>query len=198
MAASMTPSYRLLIDTRVHRVDGEGANQELIISTHKDVNLTVLVVDNHHQILTSAAMPLSASLLYENGQPVEHWIEDHQQAMKGGVRRQQAMTGGVAHMTNGTATFKLRVNVLSSLRQHQKFRIRVAAMDIQLGKLEVITSPMRTIMKNWHTGRAVTVYGHPQTVTAYGPYCARKPRNTHPPRRNPHTVESHCMGVAVG
>merc|ERR1712166_963317 len=145
MAASMAPSYRLLIDTRVHRVDGEGANQELIISTHKDVNLTVLVVDNHHQILTSAAMPLSASLLYENGQPVEQWIE-----------------------------------------------------DLQLGKLEVITSPMRTIMKNWHTGRAVTVYGHPQTVTAYGPYCARKPRNTHPPRRNPHTVESHCMGVAVG
>merc|ERR1711971_900319 len=57
------------------------------------------------------------------------------------------MKGGVAHMTNGLATFKLRVNVLSSLRGNQKLRVLIVGQHRENGKLEVITNPMRSITK---------------------------------------------------
>ena len=131
----MVRAYQLRIDGHeVHRIDGE----ELVISILKDITLTVVIVDELEQILTSAIFcgPLTASLLYENGHPVEQ-IGRHQPAMK----------GGASHMTHGTATFKLRVNALSSLRQNQRFRVLVTGMSTEQGKLEVITHAMRTIAK---------------------------------------------------
>ena len=144
LAAGMAgPAYQLRIDAhQVHRIDGDGIHAELVISTLKDITLTVVIVDQLDQICSSAALPLSANLIYENGQPVEQ-LDRHQQVMK----------GGSAQMTNGTATFKLRVNVLSSLRQNQKFRILISTEEenfrYEHGKLVVITNAMRSITKLW-------------------------------------------------
>jgi len=126
-------AHQLRIDAhQVHRIDGD----DLIISTLKDITISVVLVDPQEQAVDDAEMPLTAHLIYENGQPVEQ-LDRHQPVMK----------GGTAHMTNGLATFKLRINVLSSLRGNQKLRVLVVGQHRECGKLEVITNPMRSITK---------------------------------------------------
>ena len=133
-ASMVVPAYSLRIDShQVHRIDGE----DLIISTLKDITLSVVLVDNQEQVVTDGDVPLTAHLLFENGHPVEQ-VDRHQPVMK----------GGQATMVDGVATFKLRINVLSSLRQNQKFRVLIAGRHAG-GKLEVITNAMRSITKLW-------------------------------------------------
>lgn len=126
---------QLRIEThQVHRMDGD----ELIVSTLKDINVSVAVVDEHDEIIRAApAMEVAAHLIYESGQPVEQ-MDRHQPVMRGG--------SGVT-LEDGVAAFKLRLNVLSSLRQNQRFRVLFTCVHDELGKLEVITSAMRTITK---------------------------------------------------
>ena len=131
----VVPAYSLRIDShQVHRIDGE----DLIISTLKDITLSVVLVDNQEQVVTDGDVPLTAHLLFENGHPVEQ-VDRHQPVMK----------GGQATMVDGVATFKLRINVLSSLRQNQKFRVLIAGRHAG-GKLEV---------QHW-TSRQVRVMFH--------------------------------------
>jgi hypothetical protein len=134
----VTPAYQLRIDShQVHRIDGD----ELIISTLKDLTVSVVLVDAAEQTVASE-MTLQAHLIYENGQPVDQLD-----------RQQMVMKGGTAHMTEGAATFKLRINVLSSLRQNQRFRVLITGMHKEGGKLEVITNAMRSITKLWRGPR---------------------------------------------
>lgn len=132
LPATPSANMQLRIDShQVHRIDGE----ELIVSTLKDVAISVVLVDDHERIV-DAEMPVSAHLIYENGQPVEQ-LDRHQPVMK----------GGSAFMTGGVAAFKLRINALSSLRQNQRLRVLIACMHEEHGKLEVITNAMRSITK---------------------------------------------------
>tara|TARA_B110001452_G_C15131906_1_gene394381 strand:+ start:239 stop:916 length:678 start_codon:yes stop_codon:yes gene_type:complete len=126
---------QLRIEThQVHRMDGD----ELIVSTLKDITVSVAVVDEHDEVIRAApAMEVAAHLIYESGQPVEQ-MDRHQPVMRGG--------SGVT-LEDGVAAFKLRLNVLSSLRQNQRFRVIFTCEHGELGKLEVITSAMRTITK---------------------------------------------------
>lgn len=125
---------QLRIEThQVHRMDGD----ELIVSTLKDINVSVALVDERDEIIHDApGMAVAAHLIYESGQPVEQ-VDRHQPVIR----------GGSGMMQDGVAAFKLRVNVLSSLRQNQRFRVLFTCAHDQLGKLEVITSAMRTITK---------------------------------------------------
>lgn len=57
------------------------------------------------------------------------------------------MTGEVEMMTHGRASFRLRINVLSSQREAKRFRVRVRVRFAQAGELTAISEPMRTLVK---------------------------------------------------
>jgi len=77
---------------------------------------------------------LTAQLLFENGQSVAT------------LPGSPAMTGELAMLAQGRATFKIRLNVLSSQRDGQRFRISVVASGSRPIR-GVISEPVRTITK---------------------------------------------------
>merc|ERR1712060_571108 len=58
-----------------------------------------------------------------------------------------ALHGGDALLERGLAEFRLRVTVLSSQRQLQRFRIHVMGQSQHYGDLSLFTAPMRTLTK---------------------------------------------------
>lgn len=126
----------------VHRVDrletpgnSEGMEQ-YIISTLKTFELGVELLVDGARASTHAPIPLTLTLVYESGKPVEQ------------VGDIPLLTGtdGRGMLSAGRVGFQLKVTALSSLRQQQRFRIRVAAPDVP-GILSVYSEPFRTLSK---------------------------------------------------
>eukprot|EP00908_Phaeocystis_cordata_P024264 Transcript_6733.p2 GENE.Transcript_6733~~Transcript_6733.p2 ORF type:complete len:244 (+),score=69.16 Transcript_6733:646-1377(+) len=91
--------------------------------------------------ILDCALPLRASLLYENGLPVKQTSSSEPLLV--------GETDVVA--LQGAATFKLRITSLSSHRDKQRFRIQVSPQDLDVVQLEpllcVVTDPMKSVTK---------------------------------------------------
>ena len=102
--------------------------------------------------ILDCALPLRASLLYENGLPVKQTSSSEPLLV--------GETDVVA--LQGAATFKLRITSLSSHRDKQRFRIQVAPQDPDVTHREpllcVVTDPMKSVTK---LGRASTAASTP-------------------------------------
>ena len=102
--------------------------------------------------ILDCALPLRASLLYENGLPVKQTSSSEPLLV--------GETDVVA--LQGAATFKLRITSLSSHRDKQRFRIQVAPQDPDVTQREpllcVVTDPMKSVTK---LGRASTASSTP-------------------------------------
>mmetsp|Transcript_34065 Transcript_34065/g.100123 ORF Transcript_34065/g.100123 Transcript_34065/m.100123 type:complete len:339 (-) Transcript_34065:374-1390(-) len=130
-----------VVEHTVHKMGKapDGAD-ELVVSTLKPFGLVVglfggddLLIEDHDP------MQLEAQLLFEDGTAVP--------LLEGAT----ALTGGYAMLSGGRATFKIRLNVLSSQRECKRFRIRVEASSLPRGVTPaakgVVTQPMRTLTK---------------------------------------------------
>lgn len=135
-----------ILEHRVHKVEmrtrenGEG-EEELVVSNLRPFTLKVGVHDHMDAPILDCSLPLTASLLYENGLPVKQTSSSEPLLV--------GETDVVA--LQGAATFKLRITSLSSHRDKQRFRIQVAPQDPELHSHEpqliVVTDPMKSVTK---------------------------------------------------
>lgn len=135
-----------ILEHRVHKVEmrhqenGE-AEEELVVSNLRPFTLKVGVHDALDMPILDCALPLRASLLYENGLPVKQTSSSEPLLV--------GETDVVA--LQGAATFKLRITSLSSHRDKQRFRIQVSPQDLDVVQLEpllcVVTDPMKSVTK---------------------------------------------------
>lgn len=140
LAATVRPRHTLRIaEHTVHRVDPYGdAEEEYVVSSLKDFVLRVELCDaDGVRLEDHTPTPATLTLVYESAREVEQL---------GDV---PLMTGAHGIFDHGVAAFKLKVAALSSLRQQQRFRIRVQTRspDGAGELLEVLTAPFRTITK---------------------------------------------------
>lgn len=123
------------------RKDGV-VEKEMVISTLRWFDLRVTVTDSlTGQALPDESISLEAQLLYENGLPVENLAS-----------KTPLLMGDTRMITcNGTARFRLKIKSLSSHRERQRFRIRVAPSDEMLNRMEptltAVTGPVKCITK---------------------------------------------------
>jgi len=141
-----------ILEHRVHKVEmrqKENGEQEdeLVVSNLRPFTLKVGVHDALDMPILDCALPLRATLLYENGLPVKQTSSSEPLLV--------GETDVVA--LQGAATFKLRITSLSSHRDKQRFRIQVAPQDPDVTQVEpllsVVTDPMKSVTK---LGRAST------------------------------------------
>jgi len=135
-----------ILEHRVHKVEmrhqesGE-AEEELVVSNLRPFTLKVGVHDALDMPILDCALPLRASLLYENGLPVKQTSSSEPLLV--------GETDVVA--LQGAATFKLRITSLSSQRDKSRFRIQVSPQDLDVVQLEpllcVVTDPMKSVTK---------------------------------------------------
>ena len=130
-----------VIEHGVHKLGiGPDGSEEHVVSTLRPFTFSVglygtngngieMLIENHEVV------QLTANLLFENGQSV---------AMLPGS---PAMTGEIAMLAQGRAIFKIRLNVLSSQRDGQRFRIRVMPSEGSRPIQGVVSEPVRTITK---------------------------------------------------
>merc|ERR1711865_436143 len=115
--------------------------EELVVSNLRPFTLKVGVHDALDMPILDCALPLRASLLYENGLPVKQTSSSEPLPV--------GETDVVA--LQGAATFKLRITSLSSHRDKQRFRIQVAPQDLEMqlseSNLRVVTDPMKSVTK---------------------------------------------------
>lgn len=138
-----------ILDHTVHRIDAHTkANgeeeKEMVVSNLRHFTLKIGVLDPRMGVGREAELPLRAELLYENGQPVEQLATC--EPLLVGKTEVVAM--------QGTALFKLRITSLSSHRDKQRFRVRIAPVDTTLllrePGLSVVTTPMKCVTKLSH------------------------------------------------
>merc|ERR1719247_3787623 len=138
-----------ILDHTVHRIDAHTkANgeeeKEMVVSNLRHFTLKIGVVDPRYGLGRDGEVSLKAELLYENGQLVEQLATC--EPLLVGKTEVVAM--------QGTALFKLRITSLSSHRDKQRFRIRVAPTDASLllrePGLSVVTTPMKCVTKLSH------------------------------------------------
>lgn len=144
----------------------------MVVSNLRHFTLQVGLVSANGQPATSSAedMYVRADLIYENGLPVRR--APRWRACAGlrsravGLAACDAQVEQLAtsepvlvgktelKLSNGQATFKLRITSLSSHRDRQRFRIRVTASDQRLlaqePGLSVVTHPMKCVTKLAH------------------------------------------------
>lgn len=128
-----------ILEHTVHKMgQSPSGADELVVSSLRPFQITVglfglddLLVEDHDNI------QLEARLLFENGQPCPTLPD------------QPGMSGEYAMLSAGRATFKIRLNVLSSQRENRRFRISIFdASPGNCGTIKSIMSePMRTITK---------------------------------------------------
>ena len=139
-AGQPSASGRLcILEHSVHKIgQAPSGADELVVSSLRPFQISVglfgsddLLVEDHD------AVQLEARLLFENGQPCPTLPE------------QPGISGEFAMLSAGRATFKIRLNVLSSQRENRRFRVRI--VDVSPGSRRTIKSvlsePMRTITK---------------------------------------------------
>merc|ERR1719456_1469898 len=137
-----------ILDHTVHRIDtntkANGEEEEMVVSNLRHFTLKIGVLDPRCGVGREGELPLKAELLYENGQLVEQLATC--EPLLVGKTQVVAM--------QGTAVFKLRITSLSSHRDKQRFRIRVAPADTNLllrePGLSVVTTPMKCVTKLSH------------------------------------------------
>ena len=140
LSETVRPQHTLRIaEHTVHRLDPFGdAEQEYVVSTLKDFLLRVeLCGADGVRLEDHAPTPATLTLVYESGKEVEQ------------LGDLPLMTGAHGIFDRGVVAFKLKVAALSSLRQQQRFRIRIQAHspDGAGELLEVLTAPFRTLTK---------------------------------------------------
>jgi len=122
----------------IHRIDevGEGAPSEFVISTLKAFKLSVAVqAPSGNKSRDLDGCVLRARLTYEDGSLVEEVS----------ATQEPPLLGGQAIVENTTASFRLRITVLSSLCHARKFRVHVHADGCP--ELAVMSSAVKTITK---------------------------------------------------
>jgi len=123
----------------VHRCDNAGQqDEELIMSALRHFALRVGVMDGGELSTLDDGMQLQARLIYESGRLVDEVSATLEPPLLGG----DAIVG-----KDGTASFRLRITVLSSLCRSSKFRVRVSAVDTHAAPVATVTSQVRTITK---------------------------------------------------
>ena len=135
----------------VHRVDRSPSRDEseatetYIISTLKNFALGVELIKDGALEKTHEVIPLTVTLVYASGKVVEQL---------GDI---PTLTGcdGRGLLSSGCAFFELKVSALSSLRQQQLFRIRVAAPD-HPDIAPVYTQPFKTMTKTFRASVRAT------------------------------------------
>jgi len=130
-------SHRLrILQHDIHRLDETADGMENVMSTLKGFTIRVGVFSNDGDMPldTEDGIRLKAKLVYENGLDVEELS----------ATLEPPLLGGTATLQNGTAVFKLRITVLSSLCRGNRFRVQI---DSEVAELNVVTEPMRTITK---------------------------------------------------
>jgi hypothetical protein len=145
---AMIPAGRRLkvLEHKVHKIEihekenGE-VEEEQVVSNLRPFTLKVGVTDHLDRPVLDSSVPLRATLLYENGLPV-------QQASSS----EPLIVGETSVVAlHGTATFKLRITSLSSHRDKQRFRIQVEPQDAEVALQEphliVVTQPMKSVTK---------------------------------------------------
>lgn len=126
----------------IHRIDEAEGRRELITSTLKYFSLHIAVQDPDGELMYHLdGTVLRASLVYEDGSPVEALsatLEPPLLAAAGECQPKAVVEGGCA-------TFRLRITVLSSLCNKQNFSVRVESAEQP--ELSVTTAPTKTITK---------------------------------------------------
>lgn len=143
-------SLRLLEHT-VHKIEkvvkDDGTQEdELVVSNVRSFDVRVGVVDSNNMLVQDMRpIDLQAELLYENGMPVEK-LNSSAPLLMGNLE---------AKLENGEAHFKLRITLLSSQRDKQRFRLRIAPKGAELAShfpcLFVVTNPMKSVTKLRHS-----------------------------------------------
>lgn len=133
----------------IHRIDdGENGKKESITSTLKYFSLHLAVQDSAGNLQFHLdGTTLVASLVYEDGEPVEDLSATHEPpllAAAGESPPKIVVEGGVA-------VLRLRITVLSSLCNKRSFCVRVASADGP--ELVATTQPVKTITKLRRTPR---------------------------------------------
>ena len=132
---SDTPRLLRINEHTVHRCDPCGNNTDYVISTLKDFALGVELVDGAGVVHTHEPITLTLQLVYESGKEVEQ---------VGGLPTSWLCR--VAASCTRAATWRLKVSVLSSLRNQQRFRLLISAPD-EHSIAPVHTQPFRTLTK---------------------------------------------------
>lgn len=147
----------------IHRYDQEGAQRELITSTLKYFSIEVALQDAAGGLLYHLdGTSLAASLVYDNGWPVEALsatLEPPLLAAAGECAPKAVLEGG-------TATFRLRITVLSSLCNKHQFRVKVRS--VERPELECVSAPTKTITKLHRGVRQPAGKGTPTKTIAKG------------------------------
>lgn len=139
------PADANLVITRheIHREDqlAEGGT-ELITSTLKHFVLIVELRDGHgHPITEADGTAVHAMLLYEDTTVCEDLS----------VTMEPCLLSNTGTLDGGSAFFKLRVTVLTSLCQSRRFRVHVALAGRE--DVCVVTAPFKTITKLRRTAK---------------------------------------------
>merc|ERR1711988_640340 len=143
-------SLRLLEHTvhKIEKVVKEDGTQEdeLVVSNVRSFDVRVGVVDSNNMLVQDMRpIDLQTELLYENGMPVEK-LNSSAPLLMGNIE---------AKLENGEAHFKLRITLLSSQRDKQRFRLRIAPKGAELAHhfpcLFVVTNPMKSVTKLRHS-----------------------------------------------
>jgi len=127
-----------IISHDIHRIDeAADGSIENVMSTLKAFVLRIGLFDGDISEPTRAedGLSLTASLVYDDGQPVEELS----------VTQEPPLLASAVTLANGVATFKLRITVLTTLCRGNKFRVKIVAPERP--ELAVATAPMRTITK---------------------------------------------------
>ena len=186
LSETVRPRHTLRIaEHTVHRVDPFGdAEQEYVVSTLKDFLLRVeLCGADGVRLEDHAPTPATLTLVYESGKEVEQ------------LGDLPLMTGAHGIFDRGVVAFKLKVAALSSLRQQQRFRIRVQthSPDGAGELLEVLTAPFRTLTKLYRPVKPKSdPAGEAAAAAAATADNAGAPPASPPPMRA--TVESLSVG----
>ena len=132
-----------IINHEIHRVDElEQGGRELITSTLKYFSLNIAVQDPSGASLHDLdGTLLTASLVYENGWPVEELSMTQEPPLlaAAGEFPPKALVEGAV------ATFRLRITVLSSLVNKRNFCVRVSS--VQHPELTATTKAVKTLTK---------------------------------------------------
>lgn len=129
----------VILEHAVHRVDRAGEQLEYVVSTLKSFRLRVGLICPGFDVRKWNDVELIASVVDEAGELV---------LLPG---RNLAIEGGHSRLYNGEANFRLRISVLSSQRNQQKFSVCITTAysphHCMLPRLSVNTALMRTVTK---------------------------------------------------
>jgi len=141
--SASAPDVRLaIVEQGYHKLVPypDGTGQEMVVSSLRSFGLTVALLGPQNEVQEQAdPKQLEAVLLFEDGQEVPM------------LPGQRAIHGEHAMLSHGKATFNIKITALSSQRNGQRFRVRVAVCGEPLQV--VVSEPVRTITK-LHRGRA--------------------------------------------